>query len=369
MNNKLLLGMSLTAAFLAGSAQAMKYEGTVSTTALLTNQHTLTSNAVPAKKSVYLMKIKLSPQEKEKIVSYKPSKAKNLLKTTRSNLPEQVDAGMNGVPVLDQGKHGSCVTFANTAALDAMLGKGDSISQLCSLELGSYLANKGYYPSGWDGSNGAIVLNQFMQFGYATKDVEKTKKCGGLAEYPLNEPYNTGKPMPLDQYRPNSNDLSGKGYYWQAMLDFYQRMDKDPDHLFDGDKMLDQVKDVLASSVKNKSNPVRVTFGTFLPTDYCTSGGACGRYKAQDDTWALTKKIAEDPNPELGGHEMVIIGYDDNAVAVDEAGEQHKGLLTLRNSWGSDVGDHGNYYMSYDFFKKFVLEVQVIKFEATQEEN
>ncbi len=41
-----------------------------------------------------------------------------------SGYPEKVELGMNGVPVLNQGMHGTCVTFAVTAAVDAALGKG-----------------------------------------------------------------------------------------------------------------------------------------------------------------------------------------------------------------------------------------------------
>ncbi len=43
---------------------------------------------------------------------------------------------------------------------------------------------------------------------------------------------------------------------------------------------------------------------------------------------------------------------------IKNAGNQ--GLLTLRNSWGEEVGDHGNYYMSYDYFLKLAVEEQVI---------
>src|SRR3989338_2283243 len=53
-----------------------------------------------------------------------------------SELPSKVKVGMQLTHVLDQGYHGSCVTFAVTAALDAALGAGDYISQLCNLELG-----------------------------------------------------------------------------------------------------------------------------------------------------------------------------------------------------------------------------------------
>ena len=61
-----------------------------------------------------------------------------------------VDLGMDGVPVLDQGAYGTCVTFASTAALDARIGKGDYISQQCSLALSQGLSNNywdgAYYP-------------------------------------------------------------------------------------------------------------------------------------------------------------------------------------------------------------------------------
>ena len=86
--------------------------------------------------------------------------------------------------------------------------------------------------------------------------------------------------------------------------------------------------------------------------------GACGKLHAENDTWALTKSINNDLNPELGGHEMVIIGYDDNATVLDNEGGVHKGVFTLRNSWGDDVGDKGNFYMTYDFSKKFAFEVK-----------
>jgi C1A family cysteine protease len=66
------------------------------------------------------------------------------------------------------------------------------------------------------------------------------------------------------------------------------------------------------------------------------------------------------PLTDLGGHELVVTGYDDKAVAYDQEGRKHQGLLILRNSWSDEVGDHGEYYMSYDYFKMYVMEVQEI---------
>jgi C1A family cysteine protease len=78
------------------------------------------------------------------------------------------------------------------------------------------------------------------------------------------------------------------------------------------------------------------------------------------DTWTLTRSMQDHvfESSELGGHEMIIIGYDDNAVVQDNEGYYSHGVFRLRNSWGPNVGDQGDYYMTYDFFKRFVIEVQ-----------
>ena len=76
------------------------------------------------------------------------------------------------------------------------------------------------------------------------------------------------------------------------------------------------------------------------------------------DTWLITKDL--DTPTKIGGHQMVIYGYDDNAVAKDNHGDSHVGLLKLRNSWSSLLGNHGEFYMSYDYFKKYAHEAQVV---------
>ena len=57
---------------------------------------------------------------------------------------------------------------------------------------------------------------------------------------------------------------------------------------------------------------------------------------------------------------MIITGYDDEAVVMGPKKEKHKGVLTLRNSWSEEAGDHGNYYMTYDHFKTLTLEASEI---------
>src|SRR5262245_37425480 len=102
----------------------------------VTSVATVTSAALTSKegaqKQVTLMNFKLSTKEKQNLFQRLSTNKYDATLATVDKLPSKIDLGMNRVPVLDQGRHGSCVTFAVTAALDAELGKGDYISQLCN---------------------------------------------------------------------------------------------------------------------------------------------------------------------------------------------------------------------------------------------
>lgn len=347
MSKKFILRTSLiVAAIMATHAHAFEFGKPIVTSVAVTKSgHQL--NGAPGRKQITLMSFKLNPKEQQMLYNYTPKKT-NLRSTL---FPSTIDLGMNNVPVLDQGMHGSCVTFAVTAAVDAVIGKGDYVSQLCQLELGSYLEDKGYMPSGWSGSFGPWVFDQMMRFGFVNKENQKTKTCSNISEYPVQDYTNEGRPMSLGEFKRMSEDL-GSYLYPVYHMNFFQRFEtKFSD--------TDQAEQVLMQVKKSLTNGNRLTFGTFIVFSAYCSAGACASHHAKDDTWALTKELQVPPYG-TGGHEMVITGYDDNAVAIDNEGKKHQGLLMLRNSWGDDVGDHGNYYMTYDYFKKFAGEVQEV---------
>ena len=338
----------LTAALFATSAQAFEF------TSPVTIQATVTKNgaASNAKKDVKLMRIKLSSKEQMALMNYTPKKTHLLNASSSAGLPSSINLGMNDVPVLDQGMHGSCVTFALTAALDALIYKSDYISQLCYLSLGKTLEDDSYYPSGWWGTFGGIALDQISRFGVVDKKKESTEVCGGLKTYPSEDFLEEGTGITPKSYKEVSEDVSGKFNYVQLMnpmLRFESQFaDKDQ-----AANVLNQVKTALA-----KGN--RLLVGVYLQmSPYCGAAACATRNKA-NDTWALTDQL-DLPPTNFGGHEMVVYGYDDNAVAYDRKGTQHRGLLILRNSWGEDVGDNGNFYMSYDYFKKLIMEVHEIR--------
>jgi len=318
------------------------------------NMHALTPNrAIP--KSVPLLRVELSEHAKKTLterLKHAPLTTNKPLITQKiSGLPSQIQLGMNHVPVLDQGQHGSCAMFANTAAVDAVLNRGDYISQLCLLQLGKHLEHFGYNSSGWNGSIGPIILQQLQAFGMISKSTQTTAGCGGFTEYPAYD-QRPETDMSLSEYHALSEPLTEEQFVWSPLLDFYQvLLDRT-----DAEETLHAVKIAL-------THHDRLTMGILLFGPQYGVSGATGQYHAPNDTWVLAANIFDilfNWNM-VGGHAMIITGYDDNAIAIDSDGQEHHGLLTLRNSWGEHVGDHGNFYMSYDYFKTLAIEVQRIR--------
>ncbi len=336
--------------FITGSAVAAEdiaVVGHIKQTVTVPSSRLFKAQSAP--KQITLLKIQLSDKAKHTIadrVNNVVSQAQDV--SVNSESPLAVQLGMNNVPVLNQGGHGTCATFANTAAINATLNKGDYISQLCQLQLGRFLESSAYTPSGWDGSLGQIVLNQMVVFGIVSKERQQVSGCGGLNEYPLYEEDPVSE-MTVTDYHQLSEEVNKVA--WTSLLDIYQAV-------------LDQDLSRTLNDVKVSLNKRdRVTFGVMLVDVDLGVAGAVGKHHAVNDTWILTPEMAEHAAAgELyAGHEMIITGYDDNAVAIDDQGLEHRGLLTLRNSWGPAAGDKGDFYMSYDYFKTLVIEAQRIR--------
>lgn len=336
------------------SLYAFKFDKPVTATVEVTPAPTnnrLRAAPAPLQKRVTLMGLQLTPTEKEALLSQIPQARSRISMGIPGQLPRSVSLGMNGVPVLNQGMHGSCVTFAVTGALDALLKKGDYISQLCNLELGNHLENQGYMPSGWDGTFSPIILGQILRFGIVNKAVQKNQTCAGVTEYPMMNMDNTGNPMLLDEFKGKSEALLDV-FYPQYHLNIMQRFDR---QWVAGQRMpgvLHLVKQSLADGH-------RLVLGTVIPLAPSCNAGACATHLANQDTWALTSET-RNPSSTLAGHELIITGYDDNAMAVDSQHQYHRGLLILRNSWGGEAGNQGDFYMSYDYFQAFALDVAAI---------
>ncbi len=358
-----LLKIALALMSLSGSleAQDININGTISRTLkipMIHSSNTRSPQLLSSEKTkqIKLLKIELSEKSKQLFANKAHHALAHINEFSNSALqrserfPTKIQLGMNDVPVLNQGNHGSCVVFAITAAIDAVLNKGDYISQLCQLQVGNYLEANGYSPSGWNGSIGRSVLSQIESTGIINKQEQTTQGCGGLVDYPINSEDPTSS-MTLDEFHQLSEPFDHETVSWWTLLD-----------VFDVATTRIDTSETLANVKKSLSNGDRVAFGVLLLDFEYGLMGAVGTKNATYDTWVLTPEIARDiyMKPFFGGHEMIITGYDDNAVAIDDKGRPHKGLLTLRNSWGEQVGDHGNFYMSYDYFVLLVIEAQRI---------
>lgn len=264
------------------------------------------------------------------------------------NLPDKYNATMNSVPVLDQGRWGTCATFASTAGVDATLGlTGDaSVSQLCNLELGKTLNNPPGANGGWDGSFGYIVLGQVQDYGYLPMTYQKVQGCGGLKAYPVNGGSN-GVAMSKEDFEKTAQHSFTQAN-WKT-IHAYNGSFKPLDPT-EGAVALDKVKQAVARGD-------RVVFGTLLD-QWAGQAGAVGKYNGvNNDTWLLTDQIKKDIEQGWpAGHEMVIYGYDDSACATYDNGQKQCGLLRLRNSWGEGAGSQGDYFMTYDYFKTMSIE-------------
>lgn len=338
---------------LAFASPDIGYDGitthTISTTPSKTSLLKTSGAKSPLPKSVTLLKLDLSDNVKK--VIQKNAIRKIFVKSGSRSLPASVQLGMNNVPVLDQGVHGTCVTFALTAAIDALKGEGDYYSELCSLNLGKHLANNGYSPSGWDGQSIGGVLSRIAEFGMVSKDDQRSQGCGGMTEYPVNE---------MD----NSGPISMEDFHAISTPDYFSGLSVSS-NIFDITKWFSRtipVEQILEQTKLSLWHGNRVVMGVLLPATM-ENVGALGTFHARNDAWVLTGQIEQSAKlflmefSQWGGHAMVITGYDDNAVAIDNEGHIHKGLFTLRNSWGPEVGDKGTFYMSYDYFSVLAIEL------------
>ena len=309
-------------------------------------------------KQITLLKIKLSePIKKVMAKRFYQIQSSDQSLINSFDLPSQVQLGMNNVPVLDQGRHGTCATFAATGAVNAALNKGDYVSQLCLLQLGNFLEPTTYIPSGWQGSNSGTLLDEMSMFGVVSKLQQTSKGCGGLKSYPVEDGRTPKTPLIPSTYHSMSTSIK-KLIEWKAVIDGYSLND-----LTDLNQLLLDVKTTL-------NTQARLSFGVILVDLHVGTIGAVGKYHTGNDTWLLTPEIEKDaedffngnnPNFEYAAHGMIITGYDDNAIAIDNKGRPHKGLFTLRNSWGKTAGDQGNYYMSYRYFLALVTHAEGVR--------
>ncbi|KAB8039611.1 hypothetical protein GCL60_04960 [Silvanigrella paludirubra] len=241
--------------------------------------------------------------------------------TPFTNSATSVDLGMGNVPVLDQGAHGTCVTFAATAALDAKIKQGDYIDQQCSLALNKFLGN-----NYWNGAYTAVqILEPLKKYGIIPKN-----QCFG-SKYA-----NTSQKVSPTQYMTKSD----KSYAGQISYHYTEKASADVVKA----TLKAGYRVAIGTALADTSDPISVN--GFDVKIKGTSGSYDGGLWACKQPGNSTNYCAD----QNAGHEVVIIGYDDKQQ-----------LFKIRNSWGTYAGEKGNYYMSYAFFNAMVMDHTELK--------
>jgi hypothetical protein len=202
-------------------------------------------------------------------------------------------------------------------------------------QLGNYLETQNLGRSGWDGLSIYTALNRLTSDGFITSVNQKKYGCGDLKNYPyysVDRPYSS---ISRDDYTQRREPSSEKRFTRKTVFTTFNR------------SVTDRVHAIKASIDADH----RVIISVLLPATFLGNVGAMAWHHYLNDTWVLNDSIAEQIKDQtyFSGHAMVITGYDDNAVATDLSGHRHRGLFTLRNSWGRWVGDWGDFYMSYEY--------------------
>jgi len=298
---------------------------------------------IPQKKDISYMHVSLSPQAKAAVAAAASKYLNNPFTCSRDDAKQ---LGMGGVPVFDQGVHGTCVTFAVSAAIDATYGVGDYISQLCNLQLGTYLHEQdASYPSGWNGSFSSTVIGQIRSYGVITMASQVLKGCSGKYVYPKGQ--YTSVPLSIDDFTARSVYILDK-----IETNFLLSLDNAFTSRDNGDALLTNLKTALKAGH-------RVVISTLLDAHTTLGSSTQGKYSIfNNDSWIITPEIERHAKAGMldAAHALVATGFDDQAVITGPDNTKHKGVVTLRNSWGLMAGDFGAYYMSYDYFKAFVFD-------------
>jgi C1A family cysteine protease len=99
------------------------------------------------------------------------------------------------------------------------------------------------------------------------------------------------------------------------------------------------------AAVKNAvaaGNPVTIGF-----TVYSSFEGAWADIPSGQSGSGMMPFPSVATEQELGGHAVCIVGYNDNMPVAGRA----NGRFIVRNSWGTNWGDNGYFYMPYDVIK------------------
>ncbi len=228
------------------------------------------------------------------------------LAVDRNTMPSSVSLEKYCPPRLNQGQQGSCVGWGSSYAARTILEATRTGQNPKDIAFSpAYLYNQ----IGLEGCQGAYIKNA----------MDVLSRQGDL---PFSQ-------FPYDQYscdnQPSSSQVAQAAQY---RMKGYNRLSVGSE---DYKTDINGIKQHLAAGAP-------VVFGMFVTESF--TNGMMGR-----KVWRPTSRDYNGPN--LGGHCMCLVGYDDNFEG---------GAFQVMNSWGKEWGENGIAWIKYNDFLSFTQE-------------
>lgn len=212
-------------------------------------------------------------------------------------LPKSVDLRPKMPPIINQGQVGSCQTCALLALDQYVIG----------------------YPFAPSVPFGYYCLHDVM-------GVDHSEDCGGT----LRDTIKT-----LVQYGACNSDIWANTSDWTLKPSDAAYTDglagDDKLHQYYRIKSEDDIKQALAQG-----------HGVYIGVTVYES------FESEDAIRTGNIPMPQDNEKELGGHALDIVGYREDGVYI------------IRNSWGTEVGDKGYFYMTTDVLAKLLMDAWII---------
>lgn len=253
------------------------------------------------------------------------------LKRSMSSLPDKYDprneGWFNEIKVKDQGYTGLCWSFATTTAAEIFaaknqLGQAAAGEQMSPVHLGYFLYNRINDPLGNTPGDRNVIPTTYKDYGYW--DIG-------------------GNNFMTFQVLANWTGLANES---KAPFSSYYEPEKLPKTLssslaYDNDLILDNAEFLMQTSEIKEA--VKENGSAIIGID--TNGGRIGIYFNNDTNAYYCGENT------ISDHIVTVVGWDDSYSRENFRADRRPeadGAWIVQNSWGSDWGDSGYFYVSYE---------------------